>query len=81
MIPGLAWGQSSVIEHASAWQDSTWANLFPDEGRALGFVERVFAVDGLPDTVLGNLVNVLHFQGNWNVAQLVLEEIHRLDQS
>ncbi len=59
LIPGFAWGQTPNIEQASAWQDSTWANLFSDEERALGFVDRVLALDGLPDTLLANTFNHL----------------------
>ena len=59
LLPCFAWSQNPDIEQASAWQDSTWANLFSDSERALGFVDRVLALDGLPDTVLANTYNHL----------------------
>jgi tetratricopeptide (TPR) repeat protein len=58
-VPGFSWGQTPEIEQAHAWQDSTWANLFTNEERALEFVEQVLALEGLPDTLLANTFNHL----------------------
>lgn len=59
LLPSLSWGQNPDIAQANAWQDSTWANLFTDGNRALGFIERVLAMEELPDTLLANSYNHL----------------------
>lgn len=59
LLPSLSWGQNPDIAQANAWQDSTWANLFTDGDRALGFIERVLAMEELPDTLLANSYNHL----------------------
>lgn len=55
----LLLGQTTATQQAISLQDSTWANLFSNDEKAMGFVHQILELEGLPDTILGNTYNHL----------------------